>query len=574
MPRLAGADHVLAELARLRELPDVDALEGLPGAARGQSQPARSGRRVPTLGGDPHRDRAREVTDADATTNPPADPAELGIVEAASLLRQGRLSAEELVQACLARVERDGPALNAFVTTTAEAARRAARLADRERRAGRDRGPLHGIPIGHKDVFWTRGVRTAAGSRILEAFVPERDAAVVHRLRTAGAVMLGKLQTHEFACGAMCDSTTFGPVRNPWDLARSPGGSSGGTAAAVAAGLVLGGTGTDTGGSIRIPAAWCGVAGLKPTYGVVSRAGLFPLAPSLDHAGPIARTVRDVAVLFWAMVERRGAGAQVRGRPPTMGHTPPARPPADRGRHPARPASALAGTVLGVPIEHFWDRLDPEVERLVRTALGQLERLGARLIPVHLPHIGYTHPATLALVLAEGLTTHDRWLRERPDDYGGDVRGLLELGRAVPAVDYLRALRARRLLRVEVDRALETVTALVAPALPLPAVRHGTRVVTLAGRLESVSVAAWRLTHPFNLTGHPALQVPVGFTGEGLPAGMQIVGARFDEATILGIGAAYEAESGWASHRPPLPTSTEVASRDGLIGRPRGVPGT
>ncbi len=539
--RLAGAaERIRVEFARLRELPGIDAVQGLPEdrppGAHGGGASVSSRRATP---GGPRLEHPVDFSDLETTIDADVtDPADFGIAGAARRLRQGRLSAADLVEACLARIERDGPAVNAFVTVTADAARRAARHADRERQAGTDRGPLHGIPIGHKDVFWTKGVRTAAGSRILEDFVPDRDAAVVRRLRAAGAVMLGKLQTHEFACGPMCDSAPFGPVRNPWDLARSPGGSSGGTGAAVAAGLVLGGTGTDTGGSIRIPAAWCGVAGLKPTFDVVSREGLVPLAPSLDHAGPIARTVRDVALLFQAMREPR-PGARRSHAPP---HT------ADRA---SRHGTALAGAVLGVPSEHFWNRLDPEVDRLVRAAIGELERLGARVIPVSMPHVGHAHPATLAMVLAEGTLTHDRWLRERADDYNEDVRFLLELGRAVAATDYLRARRAQIVLRAEVDRALDGVTALVAPTMPLPAVRHGTRTVTLGGAAESVSLAVWRLTHPFNLTGHPALQVPVGLTGDGLPAGMQIIGRWFDEATILQIGVAYEVMAG--IRRPTRP---------------------
>jgi aspartyl-tRNA(Asn)/glutamyl-tRNA(Gln) amidotransferase subunit A len=442
-----------------------------------------------------------------------------------------------LTRAYLERIVRHQPRLNVFVTLTEEAALRDARRADRELRAGRDRGPWHGIPIGHKDVFLTRGVRTTAGSRILADFVPDEDAAVVARLRAAGAVMLGKLQTHEFAYGATCDSPAFGPVRNPWDLARSPGGSSGGTAAAVAARLVAAGTGSDTGGSIRIPAGWCGVVGLKPTYGRVSRAGLLPLAVTLDHAGPIARRVADVARLYAAM-----AGADPRD--PTTTGQPPVGP---LGRRRA----GLGGLVLGIPREHFYDRLDPDVDAALRTAHRTLERLGARLRPVSLPWVGDAHAAALAIMLAEGTAVHARWLRERPQDYGEDVRLLVELGLFVPGPAYVRAREARVRLRAELDATLAGgVGALVVPTLPVPAVRHGERHVTVGGATESLGVAVWRLTHPFNVTGHPALQVPVGFTAGGLPVGMQIVGARFDEATVLRIGAAYEAATEWHRRRP------------------------
>lgn len=387
-------------------------------------------------------------------------------------------------------------------------------------------------------MFLTRGVRTTAGSRLLADFVPREDAAVVARLRAAGAVLLGKLQTHEFAYGATCDSPAFGPVRNPWDPERSPGGSSGGTAAAVAARLVAAGTGSDTGGSIRIPAAWCGVVGLKPTYGRVSRFGLLPLSATLDHAGPIGRRVADVARLYAAM-----AGPDPRD--PTTARRP--------GRAPVRPFRSIRGLVLGIPREHFYERLDPGVEAAVRRALRTLERLGARLEPVSLPRIGYAHATALAIMLAEGTAVHVRRLATRADEYGEDVRLLIELGLFVPGPAYVRALDARLLLRAELDACLAgRVRALVAPTLPLAAVRHGERRVTLGGETESLAVAVWRLTHPFNVTGHPALQVPVGFTPEGLPVGMQIVGARDDEATVLGLGAAYEAETDWPRRSPPL----------------------
>lgn len=468
------------------------------------------------------------------------DPTALSVVEAGRLLRRRRLSSEELTRAYLARIARLEPTLNAFVTVTRTLALRQARAADRELRAGRDRGPYHGIPVGHKDMFLTRGIRTTAGSRILAGFVPREDAAVVARLRAGGAVLLGKLQTHEFAYGTLCDSPAFGPVRNPWDPARSPGGSSGGTAAAVAARLVAAGTGTDTGGSVRIPAAWCGVVGLKPTYGRVSRAGLIPVAPTLDHVGPIGRCVEDVARLYQVL-----AGPDPRD-PATAGLPGPTVP--SRVLH-----RGVRGLVLGIPREPFYARLDPEVDRLVARALRALEGLGARVEPVRLPRIAYAHPAALAILLAEGTAFHARWLRTRADEYGDDVRLMIELGLFVSGLDYVRALRARVRLRAELDAVLaRRVRALVVPTVPVPAVRHGEGRVRVGADTESVHAAVWRLVHPFNVTGHPVLQVPVGFTAGGLPAGMQVVGARGDEATVLRVGAAYEADQGWHRRVPPL----------------------
>jgi aspartyl-tRNA(Asn)/glutamyl-tRNA(Gln) amidotransferase subunit A len=310
----------------------------------------------------------------------------------------------------------------------------------------------------------------------------------------------------------------------------------------VAARLVAAGTGSDTGGSIRIPAGWCGVVGLKPTYGRVSRAGLVPLSRTLDHAGAIARRVADVARLYAAIAGPDPLDRTTAGQPPI--------------EIPGRRAPDLRGVVLGVPREHFYERLDPAVEALLRGAHRTLEGLGARLEPVSLPRIAYAHAAALAIRLAEGTAVHARWLAERADDYAEDVRFLIELGLFVPGPGYARALEARALLRDELDARLAgRVRALVVPTLPIPAVLHGERHVTIGGVRESVAAAVWRLAHPFNLTGHPALQVPAGFTAAGLPVGMQIVGARFDETTVLGIGAAYEAATEWHRRRPELRAS-------------------
>lgn len=446
--------------------------------------------------------------------------ASLSLTDTADLIRTRRLSAVEVTEAMLSRIDERNPALNAFVTITPERAIEQAKQADAEIARGRYRGPLHGIPIVHKDIVYTRGIRTTASSKLLENFVPDTDATVATRLAEAGTVLLGKVQTHEFAAGATTDSPHFGPCRNPWDKERTPGGSSGGTGSAVAAGLAYMGTGTDTRGSIRIPAACCGVVGLKATYGRVSRHGIFPLAWSLDHAGPLTRTVKDAAVSLQAMA----------GRDPKDPSTTPLFVP----DYSAYLREELKGVVIGIPTEFFFDNLEPGVSGAVQAAIAQLEALGASAVPIALPFLQHAHEASMTIAFAEAASIHDQWYDTRAADYGPDVRALIAGGRSLSAKNYLRAQRARqRIIRGILD-AMAGFDAILAPTTPCVAPRFGDGTVSELARLTSFA----------NLTGLPALSLPCGFA-DGMPVSLQIIGRPFDESGILGIGHAYERSTEW-----------------------------
>ncbi len=449
------------------------------------------------------------------------------IEQLAPLLRRKKLSPVELVKMLLARIERLNPKLNAYLTVTAEQALAAARKAEAEILRGRWRGPLHGVPVSLKDNIWTRGVRTTAGSKILSDFIPDEDAAIVLRLRRAGAIVLGKTNLHEFAYGVTTNNPHFGPTRNPWGTACIPGGSSGGSAAAVAAGLCFASVGSDTGGSIRIPAALCGIVGLKPTFGLVSCRGVVPLAPSLDHVGPLARTVTDAAVLLSALTGRKTDKVS--------------RPRKRRLR-------------LGWPREYFWEKLDDEVRRLAEAAARSFEREGASIEEVSLQRLHDSVEPSAQVALAEARHFHESagYFPARAADYSQEVRKRLELGGEIRATNYLRALEVREQVRAEFDAALGRVDALLAPTVPLAAPRIGEERVRVGAEEESVRGALLRLNRPANFTGLPAISVPCGFTRAGLPVGLQIIGRAFDEADLLRIASIYEQAHRWHAARPPL----------------------
>jgi aspartyl-tRNA(Asn)/glutamyl-tRNA(Gln) amidotransferase subunit A len=449
----------------------------------------------------------------------------VNIREAGAALRSRGVSAVELTRAALERIERLDPQLNAFLRLTGEAALAQARQADAELAAGNDRGPLHGIPIALKDLFLTRGVRTTGGSKVYESFVPEVDSAVGEKLAAAGAVMMGKLNMHELAYGITSSNPHFGPVRNPWNTAHIPGGSSGGSGAAVAAGMVFMAMGSDTGGSIRIPASFCGTAGIKPTYGRVSRYGTLPLGYSLDHMGPLTRTVRDSALVLNAIAghDRRDPASSRRAVPEFV--------PED--------GCSIRGLRIGIPTEFYFDRLDAEVEAAVRGVGLQAEGLGAILKPVQVPDIPGLNAVARVTLLAEASAVLEPFLKDRTL-FGADVLALLDQGRLVPATDYVNAQRLRRRFRRQFDALWEEVDCLLTPATPAPAPRIGDTTVRLGGEDEDVRLAATRLVRGINPLGLPALSMPCGITGAGLPIGLQLVGRAFDEATLLRAGAALE----------------------------------
>ena len=457
------------------------------------------------------------------------------IRHAAGQLRAGRVSAVELATEALARIDRGNARLNAFITVTAEQAMHQARQADSELAAGHDRGPLHGIPVAVKDLFATRGVRTTAGSKVYENWIPATDAAVVEKLRSAGAVMLGKLNMHELAYGITSANPHFGAVRNPWNAEHIPGGSSGGSGAAVAARMVYAAMGSDTGGSIRIPASFCGTAGLKPTYGRVSRYGALPLGYSLDHMGPLTRTVRDAALVLNSIAgyDRRDGTSS---RRPVVDFVP-------------EDGCGIRGVRIGVPRNFFFERLDADVESSVRAAIASAESLGAVVKPVTVPDMEALNVVARIVLLAEASAVMEPF-RERRGEFGPDVLALLDQGRLLPATDYVNAQRLRRGMRREFDRLWSEVDCLFTPATPNTAPRIGDTTVRLGGRDEDVRLAATRLVRGINALGLPALSLPCGLGGSRLPIGLQIVGPAFEETLILRVGAALE-DAG--IHIPPCP---------------------
>jgi aspartyl-tRNA(Asn)/glutamyl-tRNA(Gln) amidotransferase subunit A len=464
-----------------------------------------------------------------------SDLTQLDITQLAPLLRDRQVSAAELTDAYLDRIERLDPRLNAYIRVMPDQARAAARQADHDLATGAYRGPLHGIPVGIKDLFDVAGVPTTMGSKILRDNVPARDATVVGRLKQAGAIILGKHNLHEFAFGITSENPHFGVVRNPWNTERVPGGSSGGTAAAVAANLCAAGIGSDTGASIRAPAAFCGIVGLKPTYGRVSRAGALPLAWSLDHAGPLARTVADCALVLQAI-----AGAD----PRDPGCT--AEPVPD---FTADLLGGVTGLRIGIPREYFFEIIEPEVERLVDAAVATLERLGAHVEEVSLPHVGDAQTAGNVIMSAEAAAFHAEWLRERSVDYGSDVLQRIRGGFIISATDYLHSQQVRALVQQDFQSAFERVHVVVAPTVPLVAPPIG-RTQVPGGALNMVPRAiANRTTVPCNLTGMPAISVPCGFA-DGLPVGLQIMGPAFGEPMVLRVAAAYEQATDWTARRP------------------------
>ena len=445
------------------------------------------------------------------------------LLEGAAALRRRETSSAELTAAALQRVERLNPSTNAMQTVMADAARERARQADEELARGEDRGPLHGIPIAVKDLFSTKGVRTTGGSNLFADHVPDHDATVVARLLAGGAVLVGKTGMHELAYGITSSNPHFGAIRNPWDRDRIPGGSSGGSAAAVAAGMVSMAMGSDTGGSIRIPAAFCGVVGLKPTYGRVSRYGAMPLGFSLDHMGPLTRSVRDAGAVLNGI-----AGYDPRdetsSRRPVENYVPDIEP-------------SIRGLRIGLPENFYFERLDPDVDAAVRAAFHAAESYGAEIVPLRVPDIAALNTVARVILLAEASALLEPHLEQR-DRFGPDVLALLDQGRLLPATDYINAQRLRRALQREFADLWSHVDCLFTPTTPITAPRIGETATTVGGQSEDVRLATTRLVRAINALGLPAVSVPCGADRRGLPIGLQIVGQPFAEALILRVAQA------------------------------------
>jgi aspartyl-tRNA(Asn)/glutamyl-tRNA(Gln) amidotransferase subunit A len=461
-------------------------------------------------------------------------PYELSLTAAAQQIRSRQLSPVELIESVLSRVTAVEPRIGAFACVTGELARAAAKTAEQEIAAGSYRGPLHGIPIGIKDLYDTAGVPSTASSKVRAGRVPDTDAEVVGRLRQAGMVMVGKTHTHEFAYGAITPTT-----RNPWDIGRIPGGSSGGSAAAVAAGICTVAMGTDTAGSIRIPASLCGTVGLKPTYGRVSRRGVAPLSWSLDHAGPLTRNVRDAALVL-------GAVAGYDRLDPACVDVPVPDYTADLDR-------GVSGLRVGVPANYYFDRVAADVDRAVRGAIDLLAGNGAEVREVTIPYADAVLGAEWGILMPEASAYHQQAVRSSGALYESDVRLFLEAGEFVLATDYIKALRVRTLMQQAWAAMFDDIDVVIAPCMPVTAPLAGAATVDWpGGPSEDVTMALVRLTSPGNLTGLPTLSVPVGFDPAGLPLGMQIIGRPFDERTILRVGRAYESASDTVGRIAPL----------------------
>ena len=478
------------------------------------------------------------------------------IAELALGLKNKDYSSEELTRACLDRIQALDGELNAFITVTGEAALAAARAAD-ARRARGEAGPLTGIPIAQKDIFCTKGVRSSCGSKMLDNFVSPYDATVVERFHQAGAVMLGKLNMDEFAMGSSNETSFYGPVKNPWDTGTVPGGSSGGSAAAVAARLAPGATGTDTGGSIRQPAAFCGITGLKPTYGRVSRWGMIAFASSLDQAGPMARTAEDCALMLQVM-----AGFDPRDSTSVDQPVP---------DYSATLGDSLEGLRIGLPKEFFGEGLDPEIARLVHAAVDEYRRLGATVKEVSLPHMHLSGPAYYVVAPAECSSNlarfdgvrygyrcaepkdlKDLYMRSRGEGFGAEVQRRILIGTYALSAGYydayyLKAQKIRRLISEDFRRAFEDVDVIMGPTSPSVAFRFGEKSADpIAMYLSDIYTIA------VNLAGLPGMSIPVGFS-HGLPVGMQVIGNYFAEARLLNVAHRYQQATDWHRRAPALP---------------------
>lgn len=459
----------------------------------------------------------------------------LTIAEAADLIREGELSPVELTRAFLERIDRFDPVLNAYITVLHDEAMAEARNAEAELLAGRYRGPMHGIPIALKDLYDTAGVLTTASSRVMKDRVPTEDATTTARLRDAGAVLLGKLAMHEFALGGPDPTCGFPLAKNPWNLDHIPGGSSSGSGTAAAAGLAMGTLGSCTGGSIRGPAAHCGIAGIKATYGRVSRYGVVPLSWSLDHCGPLTWTVEDSALMLQAI-------AGFDPRDPTTSRAP-------VPDYTDSLIDDIEGMVVGVPREYYFpgdDAIHPHTNALAESALATLDDLGVTLVDVSIPSLEYAGAAQQTIMLGEAFTYHRAKLLERPDEFGDMVKGRFRLGGLVSGADYVQAQRVRNVIKREFSEVLKTVDVIATPTMSAPPASFEIASSGHTARLRS-------FTGPYNLTGMPAISVPCGLTPDGLPVGFQIAGKPFDEPTVFQVAYAYQQQVRLYERRPPDP---------------------
>jgi len=459
------------------------------------------------------------------------DIAMLNLSEASQQIQKRSLSPVELTRACLERIERLNPELNAFITITAESALNEAKRAEAEIAEGKWRGPLHGVPVALKDLIETAGVRTTAASSVLKDNIPATDAPVVQRLKQAGVVLLGKLNLHEFAYGGSAVISHFGPVRNPWNLAHITGGSSSGSAAAVAAGLCYGSIGTDTAGSIRLPAAYCGIVGLKPSYGLVSVRGVIPLSWSHDHVGPMTRTVADAALMLQVIADYDPEDIYSQKFPAVD--------------YPAAIEETVSALRLGVPRNFFWQELDPEVEAAAQSALDKLAALTSGISDVS-PAI----PIDRSVFICEPFVYHQKYLGQHASEYHPETLRRIQTGATVTAKEYIEGQRELQRLRRHILHIFEQVDLLITPTSPIlpPTIAQ---LEAAPEKLRPTELTTLRNTRPFNVFGVPTISIPCGFSKSGLPIGLQISGAPGAEGMVLALARAYEAETEWHKQRPP-----------------------
>jgi aspartyl-tRNA(Asn)/glutamyl-tRNA(Gln) amidotransferase subunit A len=467
------------------------------------------------------------------------EPALMSLTAVAKAIAEKKVSSREVTQSCLDRIAKWNPRLNAFMAIEADDALKAADAADAALAKGGPKGPLHGVPLAHKDMYYDKGKVVTCGSKIRKDFVAPTTSTALQRLKDAGTVRLGSLQMVEFAYGPTGHNPHYGAVRNPWNTDHITGGSSSGSGSAVAARLSFAALGSDTGGSIRMPAHFCGVTGLKTTVGRVSRAGAMPLSWSLDTVGPLAQTVEDCALLTKLM-----AGADPED--PTASELP-------VPDYMAATKQPIRGLKIGVPVAFYVDDLDADVTRVLDETLAVLKKEGAEIVKVELPDQRQLTAACQFVLATEAASLHKRWMIERPQDYGAQVLMRLQNGLAIPAVSYLEAMRWRGPALAAYLAAVEGTDAVIAPVAPMPAVTIAESDVGNSSEAEAVIQRITRFTRPINYLGLPSLSIPSGFTKSGLPVGMQIIGRSFDEAMLIRIGAAFQRATDYHQKVPKLP---------------------
>lgn len=451
----------------------------------------------------------------------------LRIAELSKKIKTEEITPTEVVEQCISRIEQRNPQINAFVTITAEDARQAARTAEKEIRDDKYRGPLHGVPIGIKDIIDTRGIRTTYGSTIFRDNIPEQDATVVSRLKEAGAIILGKNNTHEFALGVTTNNLHYGATRNPWMLDRIPGGSSGGSCAAVAAGMCYGAVGTDTGGSIRIPSAFCGIVGLKPTFGMVSTTGVFPVAIGLDHVGPIARSVKDAALMLQAI-----AGFDPADPRSLIGPIPSFSQFIDN--------YDISTKKIAISSDLLPKVMDHQVERAYKNAISKIEKLGGKIVEKRLKTAHLIESVSTKLLLSEAAVQHSELLKKYHDKYGSNVVGRFEAGQKITTYEYVKALRDSELIRREIEILLQETDFLLTPSVQILPPKIGEETITIGDQELDVISCCVRFTRLANTTGIPAIVIPYGYSAENLPTSIQIMTTKGRESQLLGFASILE----------------------------------